>query len=173
MSIPPNFYILKLLDKKDSRIPSLEEVKEEVGRKVIGMKCEEKARQVAEDLLGQIRAGKSMKEVEKDRGIQMDETGFFTRAGGLVPKIGPAEEFMATLSSLTEKSPFPKEVFRTKDGYFVVKLSGLEPADQSKFPSVKKDLQKRIIYQKQEEFFQNWLQQLRAKAKIDINKDVL
>ncbi|MGA2468042.1 MAG: SurA N-terminal domain-containing protein [Thermodesulfobacteriota bacterium] len=173
VSIPPNFYILKLLDKKGSRIPSLEEVKEEVGRKVIGMKCEEKARQVAEDLLGQIRAGKSMKEVEKDRGIQMDETGFFTRAGGLVPKIGPAEEFMATLSSLTEKSPFPKEVFRTKDGYFVVKLSGLEPADQSKFPSVKKDLQKRIIYQKQGEFFQNWLQQLRAKAKIDINKEVL
>jgi peptidyl-prolyl cis-trans isomerase D len=173
VSVPPNFYILKLLDKKDSRIPSLEEVKEEVGRKVIGMKCEEKARQVAEDLLGQIRAGKSMKEVAKDRGIQMNETGLFTRAGGLVPKIGPAEEFMATLSSLTEKSPLPKEVFRTKDGYFVVKLSDLEPADQSKFPSVKKDLQKRLIYQKQEEFFQNWLQQLRAKAKIDINKDVL
>jgi len=173
VSILPNFYILKLLDKKDSRIPSLEEVKEEVGRKVIGMKCEEKARQVAEDLLGQIRAGKSMKEVAKDRGIQMDETGLFTRAGGLVPKIGPAEGFMATLSSMTEKSPLPKEVFRTKDGYFVVKLSDLEPADQSKFPSVKKDLQKRLIYQKQEEFFQNWLQQLRAKAKIDINKDVL
>jgi len=173
VSVPPNFYILKLLDKKDSRIPSLEEVKEEVGRKVIGMKCEAKARQVAEDLLGQIRAGKSMKEVAKDRGVQMDETGLFTRAGGLVPKIGPAEEFMATLSSLTEKSPLPKEVFRTKDGYFVVKLSDLEPADQSKFPSVKKDLQKRLIYQKQEEFFQNWLQQLRAKAKIDINKDVL
>jgi len=173
VSVPPNFYILKLLDKKDSRIPSLEEVKEEVGRKVIGMKCEEKARQVAEDLLGQIRAGKSMKEVAKDRGIQMNETGLFTRAGGLVPKIGPAEEFTATLSSLTEKGPFPKEVFRTKDGYFVVKLSDLEPADQSKFSSVKKDLQKRLIYQKQEEFFQNWLQQLRAKAKIDINKDVL
>ena len=173
VSILPNFYILKLLDKKDSRIPSLEEVKEEAGRKVIGMKCEAKARQVAEDLLGQIRAGKSMKEVAKDRGVQMDETGLFTRAGGLVPKIGPAEEFMATLSSMTEKSPLPKEVFRTKDGYFVVKLSDLEPADQSKFPSVKKDLQKRLIYQKQEEFFQNWLQQLRAKAKIDINKDVL
>jgi peptidyl-prolyl cis-trans isomerase D len=173
VSIPPNFYILKLLDKKDSRIPSLEEVKDEVRRKVIGMKCEEKARQVSEDLLGQIRAGKSMKEVAKDRGIQMEETGFFTRAGGLIPKIGPAEEFMTTLSSLTEKSPSPKEVFRTKDGYFVVKLSGSEPADQSKFPSLKKDLQKRLLYQKQEEFFQNWLQQLRAKAKIEINKDVL
>ena len=33
VSIPPNFYILKLLDKKESRIPPLEEVKEEVKRK--------------------------------------------------------------------------------------------------------------------------------------------
>jgi len=171
--IPPNFYILKLLDKKDSRIPSLEEVKEEVRRKIIGMKCEEKARQVAEDLLSQIRAGKSMKELARDRGIQMEETGFFTRAGGMVPKIGPVGEFMTTLSSLTEKSRSPKEVLRTKDGYFVVRLSALEPADQSKFSSVKMDLQKRLLYQKQEESFQDWLQQLRAKAKIEINKDVL
>jgi peptidyl-prolyl cis-trans isomerase D len=173
VSIPPNFYILKLLDKKESRIPSLEEVKEEVRRKVIEMKCEEKAHQVAEDLLNQIQAGKSMKELAKDQGIQMEETGFFTRAGGVVPKIGPVGEYTATLSSLTEKSPSPKEVLRTKDGYFVIRLSGLEPADQSKFSSMKKDLQKRLIYQKQEEFFQNWLQQLRAKAKIDINKDIL
>jgi peptidyl-prolyl cis-trans isomerase D len=173
VSIPPNFLILKLLNKKDSRIPSLEEVKEEVRRKVIEIKCEEKAREVAEDLLSQIRAGKSMQEVAKDRGIQMEETGFFTRAGGMVPKIGPIGEFTATLSTLTEKNPTPKEVLRTKDGYFIVRLSGLAPADQSKFSSMKADLQKRLIYQKQEEFFQNWLQQLRAEAKIEINKDVL
>ena len=114
-----------------------------------------------------------MNEIAKDRGVQMEETGFFTRAGGMVPKIGPAGEFMGILSSLTEKHPFPKEVLKTKDGYFVVKLSASEPADQNKFSSVKKDLEKRLLYQKQEEFFQNWLQQLQATAKIEINKDVL
>ncbi len=173
VTIPPNFYILKLLDKKESRIPSPEEVKEEVRRKVIGMKCEEKARQVAEDLLSQIQAGKSMMDLARDRGIQMEETGFFTRAGGMVPKIGPVGEFMSTLSSLTEKKPSPKDVLRTKDGYFVVRLSAVEPADQTKFLSVKDELKKRLLYQRQEESFQNWLEQLRAKAKIEINKDVL
>ena len=38
VSIPPNFYILKLVNKKDSRIPPLDEVKEEVTRKVIEKK---------------------------------------------------------------------------------------------------------------------------------------
>jgi peptidyl-prolyl cis-trans isomerase D len=114
-----------------------------------------------------------MEEAGKARGIQVEETGFFTRVGGVVPKIGPLGEFMTTLSSLTERNPSPKEVIRTKGGYFVVRLSGFEPADQSKFPSLEKDLQKRLIYQKQEESLQNWLRQLRAKAKIEINKDVL
>jgi parvulin-like peptidyl-prolyl isomerase len=54
----------------------------------------------------------------------------------------------------------------------VVGLSGHEPADQTKFQSVKKNLEKRLVYQKQEEVFQNWLSQLRSKAKIDINKDL-
>jgi peptidyl-prolyl cis-trans isomerase D len=173
VNVPPNFYILKLVNKKDSRIPPLDEVKEEVGRKVIGMKAEEKARQVAEDLLNQIRTGKNIREVAREKGYPLEETGFFTRTAGVVPKMGPAREFVGTLASLTEKNPVPKEVIRTKDGYFVARLSGYEPSDQSKFQSVKKNLEKRLSNQKQEESFQNWLNQLRSKAKIDINKDLM
>jgi len=172
VNIPPNYYILKLVNKKDSRIPPLNEVKEEVTRKVIGMKAEEKARQGAEDLLNQIRTGKNIREVAREKGYPLEETGFFTRTAGVVPKIGPAKEFMGILASLTEKNPVPKEVIRTKDGYFVVRLSGYEPADQNKFQSVKKNLEKRLSYQKQEEALQNWLEQLKAKAKIEINKEI-
>jgi len=173
VDIPPNFFILKLVNKKDSRIPPLDEVKDEVRRKVIEAKSEEKARQVAEDLLNQIQTGKNIREVAREKGYPLEETGFFTRTAGVVPKIGPAREFMEILASLTEKKPISKEVIQTKDGYFVVGLSGHEPADQNKFQSVKKNLEKRLVYQKQEEAFQNWLDQLRSKSKIDINKDLM
>jgi peptidyl-prolyl cis-trans isomerase D len=172
VDIPPNFFILKLVNKKDSRIPPLDEVKDEVRRKVIEAKSEEKARQVAEDLLNQIQTGKNIREVAREKGYPLEETGFFTRTAGVVPKIGPAREFMEILASLTEKKPISKEVIQTKDGYFVVGLSGHEPADQNKFQSVKKNLEKRLVYQKQEEAFQNWLDQLRSKSKIDINKEI-
>ncbi len=173
VDIPPNYYVLKQVNRKDSRIPPLDEVKEEVKRKVIELKGEAQARQVAEELLNQIRTGKNMREVGREKGYPLTETGFFTRTAGVVPKIGPAREFMGILASLTEKNPVPKEVIRTKDGFFVVTLSGHEPADQSKFQSAKKNLEKRLSYQKQEETFQNWLGQLRSKTKIDINKDAL
>jgi peptidyl-prolyl cis-trans isomerase D len=172
VNVPPNFYILKLVNKKDSQIPPQNEVIEEVTRKVITTKAVEKARQVAEDLLNQIRTGKNIREVAREKGFPLEETGFFTRTAGVISKIGPARDFMGTLASLTEKNPVPKEVLKTKDGYFVVRLSGHEPADQNKFQSVKGNLEKRLIYQKQEEAFQNWLEQLRSKAKIDINKDL-
>jgi len=173
VDIPPNYYVLKQVNKKDSRVPPLDEVKEEVRRKVIEIKAEAQARQVAEEFLNQMRTGKNLREVAREKGYPLAETGFFTRTAGVVPKIGPAREFMGVLASLTEKNPVPKEVIRTKDGYFVVTLSGHEPADQNKFPSVKKNLEKRLSYQKQEEAFQNWLGQLRSKTKIDINKDIL
>ncbi len=173
VDIPPNYYVLKQVNKKDSRISPLDEVKEEVRKKVIEIKAETQARQLAEDILNQIRTGKNLREVAREKGYPLAETGFFTRMTGVVPKIGPAREFMGVLASLTEKNPAPKQVIRTKDGYFVVTLSGHEPADQGKFQSVKKNLEKRLSYQKQEEAFQNWLSQLRSKTKIDINKDFL
>ncbi len=173
VDIPPNDYILKMVNKKDSRIPPLDEVKEEVKRKVIEIKMEAEARRVAEEILNQMRAGKNIREVAREKGYLPAETGYFTRTAGVVPKIGPAREFMGTLASLTEKNPVPKEVIQTKDGYFVVTLSGHEPADQSKFQSVKKNLEKRLIYQKQQEAYQNWIQQLEKKAKIEKNKDIL
>lgn len=172
VDIPPNFYILKLVNKKDSQIPPQNEVKEEVTRKIIATKAEEKARQVAEDLLNQIRTSKNIREVAREKGYPLEETGFFTRTAGVISKIGPSRDVIGILASLTEKNPLPKEVLKTKDGYFVVRLSGYEPADQNKFQSVKKNLEKRLIYQKQEESFQSWLEQLRSKAKIDINKDL-
>jgi parvulin-like peptidyl-prolyl isomerase len=173
VEVPPNYYVLKQVSKKDSRVPSLDEVKDEVRRKVIDIKAETQARQVAEDFLNQIRTGKNIKEVAREKGYSLAQTGFFTRTAGVVPKIGPAREFMGVLASLTEKSPVPKEVIRTKDGYFVVSLSGHQPADQGKFQSVKKNFEKRLSSQKQEEAFQNWVGQLRSKAKIDINQDFL
>lgn len=171
--IPPNFYILKLMDKKESRIHSLEEVKEEVIRKIMTKKTDEKARQTAEEILHQMRSGKEMNRVVEGKSFSIEETGFFNRAGGVIPKIGPAEEWMASLSSLTERQPLPKEPFKTKEGYFVVRLLSSEPADRNKFESAKKSLEKRLIYQKQEEFFRNWLQHLRSKARIEINREAL
>jgi len=172
ISVPPNFYVLKLLEKKESRIPAFEEAKDEVNKKVVDMKADEKARQVAEEILKQIQAGKTIPEVGKEKGYPSDETGFFNRTAAAIPKIGPASEYAALLSSLTDGNPIPKEVLKTKEGYFGVKLLVSEPADMNKFDASKKDLEKRLLSQKQEEFFKNWIDQLRSKAKIDINREL-
>lgn len=173
VAIPPNFYLLKMINKKESYIPAFDEVKEEVQKKVFEIKAEEKARQVAEEFLDLIKKGKSLTEVAKEKGVQVEQTGPFPRNAPVIPKIGPAKDLIEILSSLTEKNRISKEVIRTKEGFFVVALSDLEPADPNRFPSISKNLEKRVLYQKQEEFLQTWLKDLRRKAKIEINQKML
>ena len=67
----------------------------------------------------------------------------------------------------------PKEVLKTKEGFFVVKLLSVEPADPAKFQAVKQAIEKRLTSQKQQEFYQTWLDQLKAKAKIKKNEGLL
>lgn len=173
LNMGTNFYILKLVNKKESRIPPFEDVKEEATRKVVAIKAEEKARQVAEDLLKQIQGGKDFKEVARAAGFSAEETGYFARTTGLIPKIGPLKDSGSLLAPLTEKNPLPKEPLQTKDGYFVIRFLAAEPADQNRFASAQKNLERRLASQKQEEFLQNWLAQLKSRAKIDINQDLL
>jgi peptidyl-prolyl cis-trans isomerase D len=172
VSAPPNFYILKLVEKKESKIPSVDDVKEQVRQKVLAVKSEEKARLVADELLKQAQAGKDLKEFGREKGIQADETGFFVRSAGVIPKIGPAQDFMGNLASLSDKSPVPKEALKTQEGIFVIKLAGVEAADPAKFEQVRKDLDQKLRYQKQETFFANWMAQLKGKAKIEVNPEI-
>jgi len=173
LSIPPNFYILKLLDKRESQIPPLDQVKEEVRKRIIELKAKEKAREASEEILKMVRSGKEIKEVAKQKGYSWGETGFFTRSTGVIPKIGPLRESMSVIASLTEKNPLPKSIIETKEGFFVVKLISIEAPDQSNFFSLKKNLETRLLNQKQEEYFQNWLNFLRSKAKIEVSKELL
>ena len=129
--------------------------------------------QVAEDLLKKLQEGKDIREVARGAGLAVEETGYFTRTAGIIPKIGPVKDAGKLLSPLTAKNPLPKEILKTKDGFFIVRLLSIEAANESRFDEAKKALERRLINQKQEESFQNWLNELKSKAKIDINQDVL
>lgn len=173
LNIPPNFYIIKLLDKKESHIPPFDQVKPEVRKKVIELKAKEKARKTAEEIIKTIQSGKDITVIAKEKGYRVEETGPFIRSTGIIPKIGPLGDQMKIISTLTEKSPNAKDIIETKDGLFIVKLLKAELPDQSKFQSIKKDLELRLLNQKQEEYFQGWLNMLRSKAKIEISKEFL
>jgi len=83
-------------------------VKEELRKKVVGVKADEKAKQVAEELLKQFSLEKRSARWLRER-VPSRRNGFFHEGGGAVPKIGPNTEFASVLASLTERIPFPKK----------------------------------------------------------------
>jgi hypothetical protein len=120
----------------------------------------------------ELNEGKGIEELARKKGFRVGETGFFTRASGVIPNIGPGIELMGTLSTVTEEHPVPKEFLQTKDGLFVVKLVAWEAADESKFSEQKDDLKRSLIFQKQENFFNDWLEYLKTRADIEVNKEL-
>jgi len=75
------------------------------------------------------------------------------------------------LSSLTQNHPVPKEVLQTKR-LFCVRLSDLEQADKNKFSAARKDLKGGCLSEAGR-IFSELAQPITAKAKIEINKELL
>ena len=148
-------------------------MKEDVTRKVVAKKSEEKAGQVGEDLLKKIRGGKDIREVAREAGLSVEETGFFTRTAGGHSKDRTREGFGTHSGDPHGEEPSFQRGAPDQGRLFYCPALSRRACGSNKFGSLQKDLEKRLNSQKQEEFFQNWIAQLKSKATIDINQDVL
>jgi len=123
------YYILQVLDRKAPEVPPLEEVRDRVEKQIRREESRDLAREKAEQILDLARSGKSFDELAKQEGIKPLETGFFSRLGMHVPRIGPSEELLESAFMLTDREPWPKQVFEVNGKFYVIRLKErMEPA---------------------------------------------
>ncbi len=92
--------ILKLLERTASYIPSFEEVGEAVRDALVQERASELARQKADALLVEVKAGKSLQELAGALNMPVDQTGFFSRNSG-IPKLGRPMDFIKEAFQMT------------------------------------------------------------------------
>ena len=159
--------ILELIKRQSPRIPELREVEKNVQRDVQIEKAKAMAKAKAEKLLEELRAGEEWKRVVSKNSLKAQETGFFTRAGSAIPKIGSSQEIKEEVFSLTPDTPYADKVFEVNDTYFVIRLKGKKGIDKKKFEQEDDDFAKVLVEQKKQELFNAWLNNLKAKAEIE------
>ncbi len=76
-------------------------------------------RKEAEAALVQLRKGEDFRKVAKEKGAEVVETGFFS-AGLKTPKAGSSQDLINAVFQLSEKSPYPSEVYATSDGTIII-----------------------------------------------------
>ncbi|MGQ9499276.1 MAG: SurA N-terminal domain-containing protein [Dissulfurimicrobium sp.] len=164
---PKGMLIAQVAEKKMPYIRPLDEVKDRVHDAVLNEKSKELCRAKAAKLL------KAAKENGIDKaadamGLKVLRTGLFKRSDITANGKLPIQATKAGLS-LYEDKRLPDEVVDTGDKFYVLSFKEKKDADLSDFPGHKDEIAKRILSQKQRILIKDWLADLKAKAKININ----
>ena len=123
----------------------------------------------AQDILEQLKAGGDFSEIAKEKSTgpsaaQGGDLGYLTK-GTIIPEI---EEVVFALE-LEELS----EVIKTDFGFHILKITEKKPETVKTLEEVKEDIIQILLPNKQNEAFENLLEELKGKAEIEINEKLL
>ncbi len=170
LEIPQGVLIAQILEIKPSRIPDLKEIEAWVKKDYIKEKARELCTSRAKEILKEARK-KGIMPVAKARKLELKETGFFRRgdrtAGGKLPA-----QVAEAAASLYKTKPYPEDVIQANGKFFILAFKQAKAAEMKGFDKAKDILKKRILAQKQQGVFEDWLNHLRTKATIEINRNI-
>ena len=166
------YYLIQVTEQKASEIPSLEQVFERAKADAVALRQDEQARKDAEKCLTDLKAGADFASTAASFGLTVAETGFFKR-NGVVPGIGYEPALSKSAFMLQADQPFPDQVFKAEGSWYTIQYKDRKAADADGFETEKSDLMRRLVEQKKQAAFQQWLSDLRANGRIEIKRDMI
>ncbi len=162
------YYLLQVVDRQEAAVPALEAVKERVREDLAQKRRAERAKADAEACLAQIKQGKTLSEAGAQYDLQPLQTGFFKR-GEAIPKIGYDPQISAAAFELKSDKALADKAYEGTDGWYLIQLKERKPPAADDFSKEKENIIKRLTEQKKQSAFGQWLADLRARGKLDIN----
>lgn len=165
------WYIIRLKEKKESYIPALEEVKDRVKEKLAQLKSREMAKAKIENTLLELRklfsagsAAADFDKAAKSSGLKSGATELFKHAG-YIPGIGASDKFFDEVEKLDKEAISP--VLEGEQGFYIIRLKEKVPIDEEKFKNEETDFSAQLLSRKKEGYFENFLEDLRKKARLE------
>ncbi len=165
LELSDGYYILQLIEKKEAQVPELKDVEKRVRQDLLQEEKKKLAREAAEQFLVALKIGSDFKTLAKNEDLVVTSTGPFKR-GEQIPKIGYAPSVSETAFLLSGEKPFPEVVLEAKGKYLVLRFKKKGEAKEDAFSSEKETIKTRILNQKRQETFRQWLAALKKKGEI-------
>jgi peptidyl-prolyl cis-trans isomerase D len=162
------FHIIRVDDKQDAHMKTLDEVKSEIEPVVKQQKAQDVAQKQAEDLLQAAKA-QGLDAAAKAKGIPVVDSDFFGRRD-LVPGLGPAPQFMDAVFGAAEKSA--PEMAATSQGFAIFQLEAIKPPATPTFDDVRNKVEEQFKNERASVLLSQKAQELsdRAKSEHDLKK---
>jgi peptidyl-prolyl cis-trans isomerase D len=163
------FHIIRVDDKHDALLKSLDEVKPEIEPVLKHQKGQQVAQKKAEDLLKQARGPQGLDAAAAAAGIPVITSDFFSRKD-MLPGLGPATQFMDAVFTTAEKTP--PDVAPASQGVVVFQLLAVKPAATPTFEEIRTQIEDSFKRERASTLLSQKVQELsdRAKAEHDLKR---
>ncbi|MDP2904856.1 MAG: peptidylprolyl isomerase [Candidatus Omnitrophota bacterium] len=162
------YYILMLKERKEPYVPEFETIKSEVKEAFIRSKGEELARAKIDDCLKKLEEAyktdpktPAFEKIADACGLKSGTTALF-KYGSYIDNIGGSDVFFEAASKLNDGQFSP--VITLPSGFYIIKVKYRAPFDENKFAAEKQDFSRKVLLQKKQEYFNNFVEELKRKA---------
>ena len=191
------YYLMELKDRVPSHIAPIDDVMDQVRQDYLQFNSIILARRDAEEFLGKMEAAIasvtdepfSLKKFAESLNLKPFDTPFFGQMG-YIPRIAGTEdspEFTRCALGLEpgqcsgilevkqkmESSGTDEEAELQTTGYFMIQVLENKEPDFTDYEEQKESLKNQILYSRGRQSAVSWLEELRARAKIEKNKDLM
>ena len=169
VQVDDSLILFRVREKTPTHVPELKEIHEKIAGAIRDEQATAKARERAEALRKMVSEKKALDEIAAAEKLTVEETGPFTRRGDYVPRIGSAPDLKKAAYTLTKENPVSAQAYVIGEDAYVVVLKEQQPAVMDEFESKKAELVKRHVDGQRQAAMEALLNQLKQRAKIQIN----
>lgn len=162
------YYVMRLKDRREPYIPDFPRLKDKIKDRFIKDKSQEIAKERIENCLKKLNELYQTKpesidfnNLAKIYGLKSDSTDFF-KYGSYIEGIGSSDIFFAKARGLKEKNF--SEIINTPSAFYIIKVKALIPEDEKKFAEEKPEFSARLLLQKKEDYFNNFVEELKTRT---------
>ena len=163
------FHIIRVDDKQDAHMKTLDEVKAEIEPILKHQKGQQAAQKQAEALLKDARAPEGLDAAAAKMGVSVITSDFFGRKD-MLPGLGPATQFMDAVFAAAEKSP--PDVAPASQGIVVFQLLAVKPPGTPTFEEIRTRVEEEFKNERSSTLLSQKVQELsdRAKSEHDLKR---
>ena len=165
--LPEGVLLLQVVNRQESTLPPLNQIKDKVAETARLEKAREAAAQEAKKMLARLQQGETLAKVAAARGLTVQDSGFFTRPQGF-PGQPQAKSLTSAAFSLTDANPSPPEPISQGGENFILAFKERRGPNPEQFAQARQEMQKSLLDIKRQIVFSQWLAEERQHANVKV-----
>ena len=170
--IGSSYYLIKVIKKIEPALQAIDLVKEKVLKELTQKLQIEKAKEDAQLIVSKTSDEKTLEKLAKDNLLTLKSTEFFTR-NSRVEEVGNSPEFVQASFLLNENNKIHPEIIEVSSKYYVVGFKEKKLPEESEIIENIKTIKDEITWNKQSQYYQAWINELKNHSKINYDPEIL